>query len=121
MQPIAMQGTACWLQPLAKHLGDHCYCIMQADVQVRNDAVAALASGTGGQLHGIVLIAGTGKHLCCTQQDPLDLCCSAHVPLTCTVAHVAAWLDLLLGLLECRTVADSGGSHASIAICSADR
>ena len=51
----------------------------------------------------------------------LDLSCSAHVPLTCTVAHVAAWLDLLLGLLECRTVADSGGSHASIAICSADR
>lgn len=28
---------------------------------VRNDAVAALASGTMGKLHGCVLIAGTGS------------------------------------------------------------
>ena len=55
-------------------LADHCCCFMQADVQVCNDAVAALASGTGGQLHGIVLIAGTGKPLCCFQQDPYNLC-----------------------------------------------
>ena len=31
-----------------------------ANVLVTNDAVAALAGGTGGHLHGAVLIAGTG-------------------------------------------------------------
>ncbi|GAQ89315.1 hypothetical protein KFL_005100050 [Klebsormidium nitens] len=30
------------------------------DVSVHNDAIAALATGTGGKLHGCVLIAGTG-------------------------------------------------------------
>lgn len=32
----------------------------QVKLYVRNDAVAALASGTMGKLHGCVLIAGTG-------------------------------------------------------------
>ncbi|XP_071718913.1 uncharacterized protein [Rutidosis leptorrhynchoides] len=34
---------------------------MHVKMYVRNDAVAALASGTMGKLHGCVLIAGTGS------------------------------------------------------------
>ena len=43
-----------------------------ASVLVTNDAVGALASGTGGHLHGAVLIAGTG-----TGSDHAGLCCHA--------------------------------------------
>ena len=104
-------------------LSDLCYYITQADVQVCNDAVAALASGTGGHLHGIVLIAGTGKPLRSYQHDPLGLCCSgSHSAALHALLHMLLLgLDPLLGLPECMNVADGGGSRATIAMCSADR
>eukprot|EP00897_Mesotaenium_endlicherianum_P009681 jgi/Mesen1/8741/ME000052S08173 len=50
-RPPDVQKVEAWLREIFAH---------EPHISVHNDAVAALASGTGGQLAGCVLIAGTG-------------------------------------------------------------
>ncbi len=45
------------------YCGNSLYVLAQVDITVHNDSVIALACGTGGLLHGCVLIVGTGMLL----------------------------------------------------------
>ena len=62
-----------------------------ASVVVTNDAVGALAGGTGGRLHGAVLIAGTGALL----TDRAGACRGRRGSQAQGCSHHAAWRHLL--------------------------